>query len=58
MVAREVVNGGAYGLELVNEVVRDLLRSWGFRGLVLDVGREMVERENVSGHHSQKEKKV
>lgn len=59
VVAREVVDGGAYGLELAREVVGDL----GVGGLVmvllvLDVGGEMVERENVGGHHGHKKKKV
>lgn len=56
MVAREVVDGGAYGLELVKKVVRD----WAFErcGLfgALDGGGEVVERENVGGHHGHQEK--
>lgn len=39
--AREVIDGGADGVELVEEVVRDWLWSWGFGGL--DSGGEMVE---------------
>ncbi|KAL1834051.1 hypothetical protein ACET3Z_003702 [Daucus carota] len=41
--AREVVDGGAYGGELVEEVVGDGGRE---RGLGLESGGEMVEREN------------
>lgn len=48
MEAREVVDGGAYGVELVEEVVRDRGRS---RGFGLEGGGEMVERENVGGDH-------
>ncbi|PON74046.1 hypothetical protein TorRG33x02_248230 [Trema orientale] len=58
LVAREVVDGGAYGLELVNEVVRDVVRSRGFGVLLLNAGREVVERENVGGHHSHQEEEV
>lgn len=58
MVAREVVDGGAYGLELVKKVVRH----WAFErcGLfgALDGGGEVVERENVGGHHGHQEKQV
>ncbi|PON41728.1 hypothetical protein PanWU01x14_286980, partial [Parasponia andersonii] len=58
LVAREVVDGGAYGLELVNKVVRDVVRSRGFGVLLLNVGREVVERENVGSHHSHQEEEV
>lgn len=43
-----MVNGGAYGGELVEEVVRDRRRE---RGFGLESGREMVERENVGSYH-------
>lgn len=48
--AREVVNSGPYGLELMDKMVRDLLRS---RGLWREEcgGGEVVEREDVGGHH-------
>ena len=44
MEARELVDGGAYGMELLNEVVRDKRRSgwvilWG-----LKCGGKVVER--------------
>lgn len=43
-----MINGGAYGGELVEEVVRNRRRK---RGFVLKSGGEMVERENVSSYH-------
>lgn len=43
-----MVDGGAYGVELVEEVVRD--RGWGWR-FGLDGGREVVERDDVGGYH-------
>lgn len=46
--AGEVVDGGAYGGELVDEVVGN----WRCgRGFGLDGGGEMIERENVGGNH-------
>lgn len=52
MEASQVVDGGAYGVELVEEVVRDwcVLRWLG--GFGLDGGGEVVEGEDVGGHHS------
>lgn len=47
--AREVVDGGAYGGELAEEVIGDDGRDrgrWGREG-----GGEMVEREDVGGYH-------
>nr|GMD05341.1 hypothetical protein KK1_028632 [Ipomoea batatas] len=55
--AGEVVDGGAYGLELADEVVGDG-GDIGGGGYGLDVGGEVVEREDVCGHHSHQEKHV
>lgn len=44
----EVGDGGAYGGELVDEVVGDWRRGGGFG---LYGGGEVVERENVGGDH-------
>jgi len=49
LVAREMADGGAYGVELVEEVVRDWLLSWGLGRL--KSGGKMVEGEDVGGHH-------
>lgn len=49
LVAREMANGGAYGVELVEEVVRDWLLSWGLGRL--KSGGKMVEGKDVGGHH-------
>jgi hypothetical protein len=57
VVAREVVDGGAYGVELVEEVVRD----WSWRGGSLGslkCGGEVVEGEDVGGHHGHKQHQV
>jgi len=45
-----VVDGGAYGVKLVEELVGD---RWGwFRGFGgLEGGGEVVEGEDVGGHH-------
>lgn len=43
-----MVDGGANGGELVDEVVGDGGRGGGFG---LDGGGEVVERENVGSHH-------
>lgn len=44
-----MVDGGAYGGELAEEVVRDSVRDRGRGGR--ESGGEVVEREDVSGHH-------
>jgi hypothetical protein len=50
MVAREVADGGAYGVELVEKVVRYwLLIRWGLGRL--NAGGKMVEGKDVGGHH-------
>lgn len=49
LVAREMADGGAYGVELVEKVVRDWLLSWGFGRL--KSGRKMVKGKDVGGHH-------
>lgn len=51
LAARELVNGGAYGTELVNEMVWNRAGSgrrgfWGFEG-----GRKVVKGEDVSSYH-------
>lgn len=46
--AREVVNGGAYGLKLVKKVVRNRRSN---RGLGLEIGREVIQRKNVGSYH-------
>jgi hypothetical protein len=49
-VAREVADGGAYGVELVEKVVRYwLLIRWGLGRL--NAGGKMVEGKDVGGHH-------
>lgn len=53
--AREVADGGAYGLQLADEVVRNRGRT---RRLGLDVGREMVKGQNIGSHHRQQENHV
>lgn len=50
-----MVDGGSYGVELAEEVVRD---RWGSWGLGLDGGGEVVERQNVGGYHCQKKHKI
>ena len=51
VVAREMVDGGAYSVQLAKEVIRrDRDRRRRFGGL--DSGREVVKGEYVSGHHS------
>lgn len=58
MEAREVVDGGAYGVELVEELVWD---RWGlFRGIrgLEGCGGEVVEREDVGGYHGHEEEQV
>ena len=49
LVAREMADGGAYGVELVEKVVRDWLLSRGFGRL--KSGRKMVKGKDVGGHH-------
>jgi len=50
LVAREVAAGGAYGVELVEKVVRYwLLIRWGLGRL--NAGGKMVEGKDVGGHH-------
>lgn len=44
-----MVDGGAYGVELVEEVVWDRGRRRG--GFGLDGGGEVVEGEDVGGYH-------
>ena len=55
--ASEVVDGGAYGVELVEQVVRDRRRCWGgcWIGGWKRGGRE---REDIGGYHGQEEKHV
>ncbi|KAF5472454.1 hypothetical protein F2P56_009172 [Juglans regia] len=55
--AREAVDGGAYGVELVEKSVRD--RRWS-RGLPrgLNCGGEMVEGEDVGGHHGYEKQQI
>jgi hypothetical protein len=55
--AREVVDGGAYGLELVEEVVRDWRWRRGSLGC-LKRGREVVKGEDVGGHHGYEKQQV
>lgn len=43
-----MVDGGAYGVELAEEVVGH--RRWG-GGFGLESGGEVVQREDVGGHH-------
>ena len=47
--AREVVNGGAYGVKLSEKVVRDGNR--GRRVGRLDGGREMVKGKDIGSYH-------
>lgn len=51
MVAREVVDGGAYGLELVYKVIRDLLLGWGLCLGLVGGGGEVVKGKDIGGHH-------
>lgn len=55
--AREVVDGGAYGFELVEKVVRDRYWSGGLLG-GLNRGGDMVEGEDIGGHHGQEKQHV
>lgn len=53
-----MVDGGAYGVELVEELVWDWWGLFGdFRGLE-GCGGEVVEREDVGGNHGHEEEQV
>lgn len=56
VVAREVVDGGAYGVQLAEEVVRDRVR--GRRFGRLDGRGEVIKGEDVGCHHGQEKKEV
>lgn len=53
-----MVDGGAYGTELAEEVVRDGAVSVAGRCGGLEVGGEVVEGEDVRGDHGHEEEEV